>query len=108
MRLGLALIDTAFSAHPTIDLDLVAHAEELGFESVWAAEAYGCDAVTSATWLAAHTKRMKVGTAIMQIPAAASTRLKSRRDKSLDFSRSITSSCGISLVFICCLLGRNS
>lgn len=69
MRLGLALIDTAFSAHPTVDLDLVVHAEELGFESVWAAEAYGCDAVTSATWLAAHTKRMKVGTAIMQIPA---------------------------------------
>jgi F420-dependent oxidoreductase-like protein len=69
MRLGLALIDTAFSAYPTMDLNLVAHAEELGFESVWAAEAYGCDAVTSATWLAAHTKRMKVGTAIMQIPA---------------------------------------
>jgi F420-dependent oxidoreductase-like protein len=69
MKLGLGLIQTAFSAKPSIDLALVRQAEMLGFHSVWAAEAYGCDAVTSATWLAAHTKTMKVGTAIMQIPA---------------------------------------
>jgi len=69
MKLGLALIQTAFSAQPRIDLEIVRHAEALGFHSVWAAEAYGCDAVTSATWLAAHTSTLKVGTAIMQIPA---------------------------------------
>ena len=69
MKLGLGLIQTAFSANPTIDLDAVRLAEDLGFHSVWAAEAYGCDAVTSATWLAAHTSKIKVGTAIMQIPA---------------------------------------
>ena len=69
MKLGLALINTAFSAKPTLDLELVRLAETLGFDSVWAAEAYGCDAVTSATWLAAHTSTIKVGTAIMQIPA---------------------------------------
>src|SRR5262249_50783551 len=33
------------------------------------AEAYGSDAVTTVTWLAAHTTRIHVGTAIMQIPA---------------------------------------
>jgi F420-dependent oxidoreductase-like protein len=69
MQLGLALTQTAFSAHPRLDLDAVRKAELLGFHSVWTAEAYGCDAVTTATWLAAHTTRIKVGTGIMQIPA---------------------------------------
>jgi F420-dependent oxidoreductase-like protein len=69
MKLGLGLIQTAFSAKPSFDLDVVRQAETLGFHSVWAAEAYGCDAVTGATWLAAHTETIKVGTAIMQIPA---------------------------------------
>lgn len=69
MKLGLGLIQTAFSAKPSINLEAVKLAEDLGFHSVWAAEAYGCDAVTSATWLAAHTSTIKVGTAIMQIPA---------------------------------------
>lgn len=69
MKLGLGLTQTAFSAKPTIDLEVVRLVESLGFHSVWAAEAYGCDAVTCATWLAAHTTSIKVGTAIMQIPA---------------------------------------
>lgn len=69
MKLGLGLIQTAFSAEPSIDLEVVKLAESLGYHSVWAAEAYGCDAVTATTWLAAHTKTIKVGTAIMQIPA---------------------------------------
>lgn len=69
MKLGLGLIQTAFAANPTIDLDVVRLAENLGFHSVWVAEAYGCDAVSFAGWLAAHTERMLVGTAIMQIPA---------------------------------------
>jgi F420-dependent oxidoreductase-like protein len=69
MKLALGLTGTAFSAQPAIDLDAVRLAESLGFHSAWAAEAYGCDAVSSATWLAAHTSRLKVGTAIMQIPA---------------------------------------
>jgi len=69
MKLGLGLIQTAFSAKPAINLEVVQLAEKLGFHSAWAAEAYGCDAVSSVTWLAAHTQRMKVGTAIMQMPA---------------------------------------
>ncbi len=52
-----------------IPLDLVAAAEELGFEAVWAAEAYGSDAVTVLSWVAARTERIKVGSAIMQMPA---------------------------------------
>lgn len=69
MKLGLGLISTAFSAHPTLNIERVKQAEALGFDSVWAAEAYGCDAVSSAAWLAAHTTTIKVGTAIMQMPA---------------------------------------
>jgi len=50
-------------------MDLIRHAEELGFDSAWTAEAYGNDAVTTATWIAAQTSRIRVGTAIMQMPA---------------------------------------
>src|SRR5207249_2247018 len=41
--------------------------------SVWSAEAYGSDAVTTITWVAALTKRIHVGTAIMQIAARTPT-----------------------------------
>lgn len=44
-------------------------AEMLGYDSIWTSEAYGYDAVTPLTWMAAHTHRIKVGTAIMQMPA---------------------------------------
>lgn len=67
MRLGL-LLGTA-GATFEIDIDLIRHAETLGYDSVWSAEAYGSDAVTAATWVLAQTSRLKVGTAIMQIPA---------------------------------------
>lgn len=50
-------------------VDLVRQAESLGFDSVWTAEAWGSDAVTPAAWLLASTTKIKVGTAIMQMPA---------------------------------------
>jgi F420-dependent oxidoreductase-like protein len=53
----------------TLDMPKVLEAERLGYDSVWTAEAYGSDAVTPATWIAARTTRIAVGTAIMQIPA---------------------------------------
>jgi F420-dependent oxidoreductase-like protein len=48
---------------------LAREAERLGSDSVWTAEAWGSDAVTTITWIAAHTERIDVGTAVMQIPA---------------------------------------
>jgi F420-dependent oxidoreductase-like protein len=48
---------------------LARHAEDLGFSCVWGAEAYGNDVVTLLTWVAAHTRQIDVGSAIMQIPA---------------------------------------
>jgi len=42
--------------------------EALGVDSVWTGEAYGSDAVVPLTWVAAHTRRLGLGTAIMQMP----------------------------------------
>jgi len=50
-------------------LDLILEAERLGFDSVWTAEAYGSDAITPLAWIGAQTTRVRLGTAIMQIPA---------------------------------------
>ncbi len=67
MKLGLSAV--GFGPKATINLDLIRRAEELGFDSAWTAEAYGNDAVTTATWVLANTTKLKVGTAIMQMPA---------------------------------------
>ena len=43
-------------------------AEGLGYDSVWAAEAYGSDAATILAWLAGQTSRIGLGAGIFQIP----------------------------------------
>jgi F420-dependent oxidoreductase-like protein len=48
-------------------------AEELGFESLWTAEAYGSDALTPLAWWGASTKNIKLGTAIIQMSARTPT-----------------------------------
>jgi F420-dependent oxidoreductase-like protein len=69
MRLGLNL--GYWSANPEDNVALAREADRLGFHSVWTAEAYGSDAVTTLTWLAAKTEKINVGTAIMQMTARA-------------------------------------
>lgn len=66
MRLGL--IVGYSGSHVSLDLDLIREAETLGYDSVWTAEAYGSDAIVPLTWIGAHTKKIKLGTAIMQLP----------------------------------------
>ncbi len=51
------------------NIDAILHAESLGYDSVWTAEAWGTDAVTQATWILSKTSKINVGTAIMQMPA---------------------------------------
>jgi F420-dependent oxidoreductase-like protein len=53
---------------PQDQLEVVQEAERLGFDSVWAAEAYGSDAATVLAWLAAGTSKIKLGSAIFQMP----------------------------------------
>ena len=67
MKLGL--LGAAFGPKAQVNMDIVKHAESLGFDSVWTAEAWGGDAVTPAAWILAQTDKIKVGTAIMQMPA---------------------------------------
>jgi F420-dependent oxidoreductase-like protein len=67
MKLGLNC--GYWGSNPGDNVTLVQEAEKAGFDSVWTAEAYGSDAVTTLTWLAAKTDRIKVGTAIMQMTA---------------------------------------
>jgi F420-dependent oxidoreductase-like protein len=52
-----------------VEMDLVTEADNLGYDSVWAAEAWGSDAITVLSWIAARTERIKVGSAILQMPA---------------------------------------
>jgi F420-dependent oxidoreductase-like protein len=47
---------------------IVQEAERLGYDSVWAAEAYGSDAATVLGWLAGLTSTIKLGSAIFQMP----------------------------------------
>lgn len=67
MRLGINL--GYWGADSQDNVALAQEADRLGYHSVWTAEAYGSDAVTTLTWVAAKTEHIKVGTAIMQMTA---------------------------------------
>jgi F420-dependent oxidoreductase-like protein len=72
VRLGLNLGYWG-AGNDAANLELAKQADRLGYSVAWAAEAYGSDAPTVLTWVAAHTRRMDVGSAILQIPARAPT-----------------------------------
>lgn len=69
MRLALNLGYLVGSDDPHDQLRLTRHAEDLGFDSVWTAEAYGSDTPTVLAWLGGQTTRIGLGAAVMQIPA---------------------------------------
>ena len=69
MRLGLHVGYWGLGLSAEQQLELVREAEQAGWHSVWAAEAYGSDAATVIAWLAANTDRIKIGSAIFQMPA---------------------------------------
>jgi F420-dependent oxidoreductase-like protein len=69
MRLGLNVGYWGLGITSEQQLELVQAAEDAGFDSVWAAEAYGSDAATVLAWLAAQTSRIRIGSAIFQMPA---------------------------------------
>ncbi len=67
MKLGL--MASGFGPQIRIDMARIKAAEALGYDSVWTAEAWGNDAITPLAWIAAQTSKIKLGTAIMQMPA---------------------------------------
>jgi F420-dependent oxidoreductase-like protein len=68
MKLGVHVGYWGLGMGPQDQLAVVQEAERLGYDSVWAAEAYGSDAATVLAWLAAGTSRIKLGSAIFQMP----------------------------------------
>jgi F420-dependent oxidoreductase-like protein len=68
VRLGFYMGYAPPGTNPLELVELAQEAERLGYDSVWAAEAWGTDAVTVLSWIAATTSTIKVGSAIMQIP----------------------------------------
>ena len=67
MRLGLNLGYWG-AGNDAENLALAREADRLGYSVVWAAEAYGSDAATVLSWVAAQTESIDVGSAVFQIP----------------------------------------
>ena len=68
MKLALGL-DLYRGAELRVPVEQVRLAEDLGYHSVWTAEAYGSDALSPLAYLAALTTRIKLGTGVTQIAA---------------------------------------
>jgi F420-dependent oxidoreductase-like protein len=68
MKLGIHVGYWGLGMGPQDQLEVVQAAEKLGYDSVWTAEAYGSDAATVLAWLAAGTSRIRLGSAIFQMP----------------------------------------
>jgi F420-dependent oxidoreductase-like protein len=72
MKLGLQLGYWGANA-PTDHAELVAAAEEAGFDTVFTAEAWGSDAYTPLAWWGRETTRMRLGTSVIQLSARTPT-----------------------------------
>jgi F420-dependent oxidoreductase-like protein len=68
MRLGFYMGYPPPGTSPLELIELAQEAERLGYDSAWAAEAWGTDCVSVLAWLGATTTKIKLGSAIMQIP----------------------------------------
>ena len=73
MKLGVNIGYWGLGMGPQDQLGVTRAAESAGYDSVWAAEAYGSDAATVLAWLAAATSTIKLGAGIFQMPARSAT-----------------------------------
>ncbi len=69
MKLGVHIGYWGLGLSSADQLAIVQEAERLGYDSVWAAEAYGSDAATVLGWLAGQTTTIKLASGIFQMPA---------------------------------------
>jgi F420-dependent oxidoreductase-like protein len=74
LKLGYRL-EVYRAAQLRLPVALIQRAEQLGYHSVWSAEAYGADALTPLAYIAAVTKSIKLGTAVAQVAARPPTAL---------------------------------
>src|ERR671925_851675 len=68
MKLGVHIGYWGLGLTREDQLAIVQEAERLGYDSVWTAEAYGSDAATILGWIAGQTSRIRLGSAIFQMP----------------------------------------
>jgi F420-dependent oxidoreductase-like protein len=73
MKLGVHIGYWGLGLSSEDQLNIVQEAERLGYDSVWAAEAYGSDTATVLAWLAGQTTKIRLGAGIFQMPARSST-----------------------------------
>ena len=69
MKLGVNVGYWGLGLTSDQQLEIVQEAERIGYDSVWAAEAYGSDTATVLAWLAAGTERIHLCSGIFQMPA---------------------------------------
>ena len=67
MRLGLTAGYSGASLE--VDIGFIQDADRFGFDTVWTSVAYGADAITQLAWIAVQTTKIRLGTAIMHMPA---------------------------------------
>src|SRR6204780_4998878 len=68
MKLGVHIGYWGMGLTSEDQLNIVQEAEKLGYDSVWAAEAYGSDTATVLGWLAGQTSKIRLGAGIFQMP----------------------------------------
>ena len=90
MKLGLNIGYWGMPGGPTDIVALAREAEALGYVAVWAAEAYGSDAVSVLSALACQTTSIDIGSAVMQIPARTPT-MTAMTTATLDSSAAVAS-----------------
>jgi F420-dependent oxidoreductase-like protein len=69
LKLGLNLGYWGIGPAGEEALEAVKAAEAHGYDSVWVAESYGSDVVSVLAWLAGQTEKVKLGCAVLQVPA---------------------------------------
>ena len=72
MKLGLQLGYWG-AGMPAHHAELVAAAEESGFDAIFTAEAWGSDAFTPLAWWGRETSRVRLGTSIVQMSGRSPT-----------------------------------
>jgi F420-dependent oxidoreductase-like protein len=69
MKLGLHAGYWGLGVTGDEQLDMAREVDKLGYDSLWAAEAYGSDAATVLGWLAGNTTKIRLASGIFQMPA---------------------------------------
>ena len=73
MKLGLHAGYWGLGITGEEQLAMAKEADRLGYDTIWAAEAYGSDAATVLAWIAANTSNIRIASGIFQMPARTPT-----------------------------------